>query len=224
MKKLNKESLTFLQALEENNNRVWFADQKPVFDRVFGDVKDFFRSIYEEMEMHDDLAPIHIHRIYRDVRFSKNKLPYKNYFGLHIARSKPKLRGGYYLNIEPGGHSFVGGGFWEPDAADLLRIRKDIARDPSELRAILAHPDFVSEFGVLSGDKLKTAPKGFDKEHEAIDLLRHKQFLAMKFYTDEEILKPDFAKQVIRGFLALQPFFDYMTDVLTTDANGAAIE
>lgn len=222
MKQLKKEHIDFLLTLEKNNSKPWFADHKPEFDKLFGEVKDFFKVVHDEMLQYDSIDLLHVHRIYRDVRFSKDKTPYKTYFGLHLGRTKPMLRGGYYLNIEPG-RSFVGGGFWEPNKEDLLRIRKEIEADDSELREIIAEEQFQKYFGELQGEELKTAPKGFDKEHPAIDLLRKKQYLVMRSFTDKEVLAPNFKEEVIKTFIAMRPLFDYMSDVLTTDVNGVSL-
>ncbi len=209
----------FLKELDNNNNREWFVANKETFDITFKEVKSFFKSIHDQMAKKDSIEKFHVHRIYRDVRFSKDKTPYKTYFGLHLGRKKPHLRGGYYISIEPG-KSFVGGGFWEPNKEDLNRIRKEIELDDSEFRNILSAPKFVNTFGELKGEELKTAPRGFDKEHHAIDLLRKKQFLVMRSFTDEEVLYPGFSKEVIATFDAMRPLFDYLSLVLTTDANG----
>lgn len=222
MKQLKKVHIDFLLTLEKNNNKPWFADHKPEFDRLFGEVKDFFKVVHDEMLQHDSIDLLHVHRIYRDVRFSKDKTPYKTYFGLHLGRTKPMLRGGYYVNIEPG-RSFVGGGFWDPNKEDLLRIRKEIEADDSELRDIIAAEQFQKYFGDLQGEELKTAPKGFDKEHPAIDLLRKKQYLVMRSFTDKEVLAPNFKEEIIKTFIAMRPLFDYMSDVLTTDVNGMSL-
>lgn len=209
----------FLKELKHNNNKEWFVANKEVFDTTFKEVKSFFKAIHDEMEKQDAIEKFHVHRIYRDVRFSKDKTPYKTYFGLHLGRRKPLLRGGYYVNIEPG-RNFVGGGFWEPNKDDLNRIRKEIELDDIEFRDLLKLPEFVKNFGALVGEELKTAPRGFDKEHSAIDLLRKKQFLVMRSFTDEEVLSPHFLKEVMATFEAMRPFFDYMSEVLTTNVNG----
>lgn len=222
MNQVKQEHLALLEAIAKNNNKPWFTENKPQIDTVFTEVKGFFKAVFDQMAAVDEVELFHVHRLYRDVRFSKDKTPYKTYFGLHIGRKKPLLRGGYYLNIEPG-KSFVGGGFWEPNKDDLLRIRKEIALDDSELREIINHPTFVQLFGGLVGEELKTAPKGFDKEHPAIDLLRKKQFLVMRSFTDEEILQPNFINEVIQTFEGMKPFFDYMSEVLTTDVNGVSL-
>ena len=222
MNHLKQEHFALLEEIATNNNKLWFTENKPQIDAIFTEVKGFFKSVYDQMAAVDEVEVFHVHRLYRDVRFSKDKTPYKTYFGLHIGRKKPLLRGGYYLNIEPG-KSFVGGGFWEPNKDDLLRIRKEIALDDSELREIISNPVFVKAFGGLVGEELKTAPKGFDKEHPAIDLLRKKQFLVMRSFTDEEMIQPGFIKEVIQTFEAMKPFFDYMSEVLTTDVNGVSL-
>lgn len=222
MNHLKQEHFTLLKEIAKNNNKPWFTENKPRIDADFTEVKGFFKSVFDEMAAVDEVELFHVHRLYRDVRFSKDKTPYKTYFGLHIGRKKPLLRGGYYLNVEPG-KSFVGGGFWEPNKDDLLRIRKEIALDDSELREIITNPVFVQAFGGLVGEELKTAPKGFDKEHPAIDLLRKKQFLVMRSFTDEEMIQPGFIKEVIQTFEAMKPFFDYMSEVLTTDVNGVSL-
>ncbi|WP_060874898.1 DUF2461 domain-containing protein [Myroides odoratus] len=222
MNHLKQEHFALLEEIATNNNKPWFTENKPQIDAIFTEVKGFFKSVYDQMAAVDEVEVFHVHRLYRDVRFSKDKTPYKTYFGLHIGRKKPLLRGGYYLNIEPG-KSFVGGGFWEPNKDDLLRIRKEIALDDSELREIISNPVFVKAFGGLVGEELKTAPKGFDKEHPAIDLLRKKQFLVMRSFTDEEMIQPGFIKEAIQTFEAMKPFFDYMSEVLTTDVNGVSL-
>lgn len=211
--------LEFLKDLDHNNNREWFMANKETFDATFKEVKRFFKDIHDQMAKKDSIEKFHVHRIYRDVRFSKDKRLYKTYFGLHLGRKKPNLRGGYYVSIEPS-RSFVGGGFWEPNKEDLYRIRKEIELDDSEFRSLLSAPKFVNMFGELKGEELKTVPRGFDKEHPAIDLLRKKQFLVMRPFTDKEVLNPAFTDEVMACFEAMRPLFDYMSLVLTTNVNG----
>ena len=140
-----------------------------------------------------------------------------------MSRATKRLRGGYYLHIEPG-ESFIGGGFWAPEPADLKRIRKEIAADAQPLRQILADPLFVETFGAIQGEQLKSAPQGYAKDHPAIDLIRLKQYLVSKKFTDEEVLTASFIETAIQTFQRMRPFFDYMSEVLTTDENGVPIE
>jgi uncharacterized protein (TIGR02453 family) len=212
----------FLHQLKANNNREWFTTHKKAFQVEEQLAKTFFMGIYTDLQKIDNLDKMQVFRIYRDVRFSKDKSPYKNHFSVGFNRCKPLLRGGMYLHIEDNA-SFVGGGFWEPNAADLFRIRKEIETDASELRAIISEKNFENHFQTLQGEELKTAPKGFDKAHPAIDLLRKKQFLLTRNFTNEEVLSPKFQSEVIASFKAMRPFFDYMSDVLNTDLNGESL-
>ena len=218
-----KETLTFLNKLSKNNNRDWFNEHKPEFKAIEAKVKSAYNHLGELLNAHDQIEKIKIFRIYRDVRFSKNKQPYKTHFGGSFARKKPELRGGYYLHIQPNDESFIATGFWEPNKEDLLRIRKEFEMDDSEMRNILNNKSFKSTWGTLVGDELKTAPKGFDKEHPDIDLIRKKGYIAIQHFSDEEVLAPEFLTRVDHAFKALRPFFDYMSDVLTTNLNGESL-
>ena len=215
-----KSAFEFLKKLNRNNNREWFTEHKSEFDVIVNINKIFFNKVFSDFQEYDDVATIHIFRIYKDVRFSKDKTPYKINFGAGISRKKPMLRGGYYIHLEPG-NSFVGGGFWSPNKEDLFRIRKEFETNDSEIRKIVSNKTFKKYFENLEGeDAVKTAPKGFDKNHPAIDLIKKKQFVVMRKFSDEEVFSNDFQKEIIATFLAMRPFFDYMSDVLTTDLNG----
>ncbi|WP_178985291.1 DUF2461 domain-containing protein [Winogradskyella helgolandensis] len=220
---ISKELFTFFKKLEKNNDREWFNDHKPEFKAIEAKAKSAYNYLGELMSAHDQIEKIKIFRIYRDVRFSKNKLPYKTHFGGSFARKKPELRGGYYLHIQPNDESFIATGFWDPSKEDLLRIRKEFEMDDSEMRAILKDKTFKATWGNFTGDELKTAPKGFDKEHSSIDLIRRKQFIFVKKYTDKEVLADDFLKEVNESFKNIRPFFNYMSDVLTTNLNGESL-
>lgn len=215
-----KKAFEFLRQVRENNNREWFAQNKATYDEIVKENKVFFNQVYSELQKHDSLEGIHIFRIYKDVRFSKDKLPYKTNFGASFSRTKPLLRGGYYVHLEPD-NSFVGGGFWAPNNEDLFRIRKEFEMDTTEIQKITSDKTFVQYFGELQGeDGVKTAPKGFDKNHPAIDLIKKKQYVVMRKFSDKEVFSADFQKEIIATFLAMRPLFDYMSEVLTTDLNG----
>ncbi|NML68233.1 DUF2461 domain-containing protein [Chryseobacterium sp. RP-3-3] len=214
-----KKALEFLKNLEKNNNREWFAQHKPEYDLIVKENKVFFDQIYTDLQEHDNLKGIHMYRIYRDVRFSKDQTPYKNNFGVGYSRSKPMLRGGYYIQIEPN-NSFVGGGFWGPDTKDLLRIRKEFELSTTVIEKITSDETFRKYFGNIEGEAVKTAPRGFDKNHPAIDLIRKKQYVVMRKFTDKEVISASFQKEAVLTLLAMRPFFDYMSEVLTTDLNG----
>ena len=219
-----KSVFTFFKKLEKNNNRDWFNTHKPEFKTIEGEIKLFYNALFERLNIHDEIDKLKIFRIYRDVRFSKNKLPYKTHFGGSFNRTKPRLRGGYYLHIQPNNESFIATGFWQPAKEDLLRIRKEFEMDDTEIREILANKAFNTVWGdVFVGDEVKTAPKGFNKEHPAIDLIKKKQYIFTKKYTDKDVLDANFINEVDASFKAIRPFFDYMSDVLTTDLNGVSL-
>lgn len=218
-----KETLIFFKKLATNNDRDWFNEHKPEFKAIETKVKAAYNYLGELMNSHDQIEKIKIFRIYRDVRFSKNKLPYKTHFGGSFARKKPELRGGYYLHIQPNDESFIATGFWEPNKEDLLRIRKEFEMDDSEMRTILSDKAFKETWGGFVGDELKTAPKGFDKEHPAIDLIRRKQFIFTKKYKDKDVIAEGFLEGVNDDFKKIRPYFDYMSDVLTTNLNGESL-
>ena len=218
-----KSSLTYLKKLKSNNNRDWFADHKPTFIEAQNNAKALYAEIRNNLEEHDDIEKFKLFRIYRDVRFSKDKTPYKPHFAGSFSRFGKHLRGGYYLRIRPG-ESFLAGGFWEPNKEDLFRIRKEIEVDASEFREILEDKNFQHYFGnTFKGDELKTAPRGFDKDHPDLDLLRKKGFIAVRNFTDEEVLSPNFSLEVDKSYKALRPFFNLFSDILTTNLNGESI-
>jgi uncharacterized protein (TIGR02453 family) len=219
---LTKSTFEFLELLSKNNNREWFTENKKPFEIENNLAKAFFTEVYTDLDKIDSLEKMQVFRIYRDVRFSKDKLPYKNHFSVGFSRTKPMLRGGMYLHIENEA-SFVGGGFWAPNNEDLLRIRKEIELDASDLREIIADTTFKKMFGTLEGEELKTAPKNFDKTHPDIDLIRKKQYLLTRKFTNKEVMSPNFKEEVIATFAAMRPFFNYMSDVLTTDLNGESL-
>ena len=219
---LPKDTLTFFKELAQNNTREWFEPQKPRFKGLEANVKAFSAQLQEHLNTHDKVDAFKVFRIYRDVRFSKNKTPYKTSFGISFHREKPRFRGGYYLHIQPG-NNFIASGFWNPQKEDLFRIRKEMEVDGDEMREIMANKAFKSVWGSLEGEEVKTAPKGFSKEDPNIDLIRKKAYLFTKKYTDQAVLKKDFLAQVNQDFKAVRPFFDYMSSVLTTDLNGESL-
>lgn len=221
--KFSNDVLEFFKKLEKNNNRDWFNDHKKEFKTIEAEVKKCYAALFNMLKTHDGVDQFKMFRIYRDVRFSKNKLPYKTHFGGTFHRKKPELRGGYYLHIAPNNESFIATGFWEPNASDLLRMRKEFEMDDTEMRAIINAKSFKSVWGELVGDELKTAPRDFDKNHPAIDLIKRKQYIFVKKYTDKEVLADHFLEDVNASFKVIRPYFNYMSEVLTTNLNGESI-
>jgi len=217
-------TLKFLKNLKKNNNRDWFNENKHRYESAREELKNLQAALLDEMSHQDEIAQVKLYRIYRDVRFSKNKVPYKTHFSGYVERATKWKRGGYYFQVSPGGNSMAGGGFWSPEKDDLKRIREEIASNDQPLRKIINAKAFKDTFTKLDGQQLKTAPRGFDKEHPAVDLLRYKQFIISKKFTDQEVLDENFVKELCKVYKKMRPFFDYMSEVLTTDENGVPIE
>jgi len=220
---ISKYSLDFLTKLQLNNNRPWFEAHKEDYLRTKKDIEALVKKVEANLNKVDNIEFSKLYRIYRDVRFSKNKLPYKGYLGGYYRRFGNDRRGSYTFDISPNGESVVGGGFFGPNADDLLRIRKEFEMDSSYIGKVTQDATFVEYFSELQGISLKTAPRGFEKDHPNIKWLRMKQFLAFRNFTDEEVTHKDFPDQMTETFIAIRPFFDYMTDILTTDMNGVSI-
>ncbi len=220
---ISKENFEFLKALAANNNREWFEANKATFEIYKNEFKLLHASIESLMNTHDQVAGGKVYRIYRDVRFSKDKTPYKSHWAGSFKRATHYLRGGYYYQIQPG-KSYIAGGFFGPNSQDLLHIRKQISQDPEHLLNVLNSNPFKETFGELTGEKVKTSPKGFSADDPAIDLLRHKQFLVYRHLTDEEVLHPDLAMAINNTFQAMRPYFDVMSDYLTTNLNGEPLQ
>ena len=223
---IEKSTLDFLKTLSRNNDREWFQKNKARYTSSLVNVTSWLDELIGEMNKHDRIqtksGKESLYRIYNDVRFSADKTPYNPRFAGHLKRVKPTLRGGYYFWIKPG-ESRVGCGFTYPNSEDLLRIRQDIDVNFSEWRKLLQSKKIQTVFGDMQGDHVKTAPRGFDKDHPAIEILRYKQFWFERSFTDQEVLAKDFTKRVNDTYKAIRPFFDYMTEVLTTDMNGESL-
>jgi uncharacterized protein (TIGR02453 family) len=219
---LSPDIFHFFNDLEQNNHREWFEAHKSEFKVLEASVKQFGEALKDQLNTHDSIDRFKLFRIYRDVRFSKDKTPYKTHFGLTWHRTKPELRGGYYLHLKPNA-VFLGCGFWNPNPADLKRIRQELAMDGDEYRDIIHAPAFKKVWGELQGDTVKTAPKGYEKDHPQIDLLRFKQHLFMVRYTEAQATASDFIYRLDAALQAVRPFVDYMSNVLTTNVDGESL-
>ena len=220
---IKKDSLDFLTELSKNNNRDWFNNRKDRYIEAHDNIIDFADALLDEMNKHDYIETLSgkksVYRIYKDVRFAKDKTPYNTHWSASFKRATKKLRGGYYFRIEPGNSGLVAG-FWGPGADDMKRIRQDIDANYPAWKNLLADKTLVATFGSLYGEQLGSAPRGYSKDHPAIDLLRYKQFMLRYLFSDEEVLSPDFLFRMNDVFKKMRPFLDFMSEVLTTDANG----
>lgn len=223
---IQRSTLGFLSDLAEHNHKTWFDANKERYVQAHADMAAFADAWLERMKRHDRIATesgkASLMRIYTDQRFHKDQPPYKPRFGARLARVKPQLRGGYFLVIKPGA-SLLACGFMGPEAADLKRIRTDIHQDPKTWKRLLGTKAVRSAFGAVQGEQVASAPRGFAKDHEAIELLRLRQFLWRHPFTDKEVLAPGFLDEVEGLCRTIRPIFDHMTEVLTSDADGRSL-
>ncbi|OAB78064.1 DUF2461 domain-containing protein [Cochleicola gelatinilyticus] len=223
MTTIPKSVFTFLKKLKQNNSREWMDEHRKEYQSNESILKQFYSDVEAALNVTDEISKRKVFRINRDIRFSKNKTPYNVHRSVSFSRAGAHRRGSYYLRIEPG-NSRMAGGFFGPEPADLLRIRKEFEIDASEIRAILNQSEFQQAFGGFNQEyAVKTAPKGFSKEDSNIDLIRLKNYVVSHSFTDKEVLAPDFKKNLIHHYLLLRPYFDYMSSVLTTDLNGVSL-
>ena len=220
---LSQYNFDFLSKLAKNNNRDWFLANKAEYEKALENSIEFAEAVLQGLQSVDEIETStgkkSLMRIYRDVRFSKDKTPYKSHWGGGFKRAGANRRGGFYFHLEQG-RSFVGGGFWNPESNDLKKIRLGISQNQKEFENVVLSPEFIECFGTLGGDKLKTCPKGFEKTDPALRWLQHKQFVISKNFSDKEVLQPDYAKKVVETFAAMLPFFEIMTEFLTRSNDG----
>jgi uncharacterized protein (TIGR02453 family) len=223
---IENSTLKFLSEIAENNNRDWFQENKQFYLQVQENMHSFINALIFEMNKHDQLenrsAKKSLYRIYSDMRFSKDKQPYRAKFDLGLKRSGKQRRGGYYMNIKPG-NSYLACGFFSPNPEDLKKIRFDITDNHPKWNDLLQSESIKSNFGSLKGNIVLTTPRGFQKDHVAIELIRHKQFYLRHDFSDQEVLSADFLTTVNSIYQSVRPFFDYMSMVLTTNSNGEEI-
>ena len=207
---------TFLQKLSLNNNREWFADNKPLyleakeaFDEVTANMISYISDTDKEIA---GLTPGEcVFRIYRDIRFSKDKTPYKTHFDAFIAKQggRKSHHAGYYMHVMPG-KSLLGGGVYAPIPEILKHIRHEIYNFPDEFRSIINNPEFKMLYGSLYEDKLKNVPKGFPKDFKDKELLKYKSFIVAHPLTDKELMAPAMKEKFKIQIQVLYPFIAFL--------------
>jgi uncharacterized protein (TIGR02453 family) len=213
-----KAAFKFLKDLKSNNNKEWFDKHKDVYLGVKKDFEDFVQELIEGISSFDkEVGSVDpkkaIFRIYRDVRFSKDKIPYKVHMGAYIAPGGAKSpKAGYYFHLEPGNKSMIAGGMWMPEPEALNAIRQSIDYDSKGLLKILNSKSFKSAFGNMVGEKLSRPPKGFDPTHPQIELLKHKSFNVMYNFSDAGINAPAFKKEVLKIYKEMKPLNDFLNE------------
>jgi uncharacterized protein (TIGR02453 family) len=220
---LQTSTLKFLSDLSKNNNKSWFDNNREKYEAAKTDFEKFTQTIIDQFGKKDEtirdlLAKKCTFRINRDIRFSKDKTPYKTNFGASIDRDgKKSIYAGYYIHLEPGGKSFVGGGLWMPMPAEIKKVRQEIDYCLDEFTTIIESKKFRTTYGELyRGDdaSLKKVPQGFEADNPAAPFLKLKSWLAMKVMTDQQMTSADLTKNVVAAFETLQPFINFINRAL----------
>ncbi|MCR9142836.1 MAG: DUF2461 domain-containing protein [bacterium] len=219
---MERATLDFFKQLKRNNHKEWFHEHRPQYEAALADFTNHVSTLIQgARKIEPDLGPLPpkdaIFRIFRDVRFAKDKTPYKSHFGAFIAPGGRKgNRAGYYVHIEPGGESMIAGGVYMPPGPQLLKIRTAIAADSAPLRKILKSAKFKRSFGEFTGERLKTIPRGFAKDHPDQDLLKLKSFIVWRKLPDAAVLQADLAKVTLADFKILKPLTAYLNSALNS--------
>jgi uncharacterized protein (TIGR02453 family) len=214
-----KPVLDFLNGLKQHNNKTWFEENRSAYEVAKTRFESFVDHLISEYEEIEDLGGITakdcVMRIYRDVRFSKDKSPYKTNMSATIAPGGKKSSSlGYYLHLQPHDETLVAGGLYMPTPEQLAAFRASIDRDAAPFKGIIEDKEFKKYFGAPEGEKVKTVPQGYSREHLEIELLRFKQVVVVHHISDETVLSPKFSTYVIRAFKAMKPFLDYLNAIV----------
>jgi uncharacterized protein (TIGR02453 family) len=208
----------FLRDLQQHNNREWFHANKKRYDKLKAEFEEFIAQLIVGYGQFENMAGVAVkdcnYRIARDVRFSANKDPYKTWLSASFSEGGRKSgRMDYYLHIQEGGQSFLGGGMYAPTPQHLANLRQEIDYNANELKNIIYNPEFVEIYPTVWGNSVKTAPKGYSKDHPEIELLKRNQLFFMHHYTDKEVLEADFAEKVLVHSKVLKPYLDFLNYV-----------
>lgn len=213
-----REAISFLRDLKRNNNRDWFLAHKQVYEtKVKGSMTDFILALKPEMKRiapEIDIDPKHIFRIYRDIRFSQDKSPYKTHVSAYFdVKGSAHMGAGLYCHLEPG-KFLIAGGLYHPDSGQLLAVRNQVGSQYRKLRKILQDPEFKRLFKKLEGEQLSRMPRGFEENHPASDLLRYKQFLAWTELSPDVARSPKVLPETVRYFKGMMPLIRFLNSAL----------
>lgn len=222
---LEPQTLKFLKALKKNNNKPWFDAHRPQYEAARIDFSNFIQLVIDDLQRTDTTitgltSRECLFRVNRDIRFSKDKTPYKSNFGASIKRGGRKSGfAGYYFHCEPG-QSFIGGGLWMPESSDLKKLRQEIDYNWDEFQGILNEKSFKKIYKDVfrNGDlSLSTMPKGYEKENPAAEYLKLKSMIAETLVSDEELTKAGLHKKTVTAFRALQPLLNFINRSIETE-------
>lgn len=214
-----KESLSFIRDLRKNNHKEWFHANRPRYYKAREEFLAFVEIMVSEIGVFDtDLGPVipkkTLFRINRDIRFSKDKSPYKTNFGAFIIKGgKNSGNAGYYFHLEPGG-TFIGGGIYHPMPDILKAVRSEIYGNPEEFRDIIKEKTFYDYFGDMFDDRLKTAPKGYPKDFEYIDLLKYKSYIVSRPFDEKLVCGDGLLEETLKAFRLMYPMIRFINFAL----------
>ncbi|MCU0443792.1 MAG: DUF2461 domain-containing protein [Microscillaceae bacterium] len=213
----------FLTQLKDNNQKAWLDNNRKLYETAKKDFEQIIKHLIQEIGFFDaQIAGLEakacIFRLNRDIRFSKDKSPYKLNFGAFMQKGGKKTPlGGYYIHIQPGGESFLGGGIYMPEPTVLAKIRQEIDYNSAEFHQIIDSSSFKDFFGELWGEKVKTVPKGYDKDHPDIEILKLKSFTAFHQLSDAQVKAPDFFNHTLETFKIMKPLNDFLNRVFDSE-------
>ncbi len=213
---LQTTTISFLEKLAKNNHKPWFDKHHDEYVAAKEDFEAFAGDILKSLADTDPVfkeqkAKDCVMRIYRDVRFSKDKTPYKTNFGAGFSKGGRKFTGaGYYLHIEPGDKSFAGGGIWMPEPPLLKAVRQEIDYNLQDFTNIIEDKKFKKFFKKIEGDQLKKPPQGYEADNPAVELLKMKSYVVSHNFTDEDITGKNFVKKVAEVYTSMKPFVDFL--------------
>jgi uncharacterized protein (TIGR02453 family) len=217
MMAISKDSFHFLEKLKLNNNKPWFEKNRPLYEKARAEYLSFVTALMagiRKIEAIPEKEPAkYIQRIYRDIRFSKDKTPYKSHFSSIIDRGPENKNCPVYLHIQPG-KSMFGGGIWDPSAETLRMIRQEIDYNSAGLKKITHAKEFLKLFGKISGAKLSRPPKGYSADNPNIEILKFKQLYVERHFDDNLVLSKQLIPEILKTYKAALPFFHYF-DVVT---------
>jgi uncharacterized protein (TIGR02453 family) len=215
-------TLKFLKDLKRNNNKPWFDAHREEYEAAKKDFEIFIRQLIDHHSKKDKsiaslTAKECMFRINRDIRFSKDKSPYKTNFGASINRGgKKSVFGGYYFHLEPG-HAFAGGGIWMPMPGELKKIRQEVDYCFDEFKKIISSKKFKSVYGGVDRSdeyKLSRVPKGYDPANPAAEYIKLKSFIALCPIADHELTSKELLKKSSTAFETLQPLVEFINRAL----------
>ena len=217
MSVITNETFHFLNQIKLNNNKPWFEKNRSVYEKARAEYLGFVTKLINgirKIESIPEKEPVkYIQRIYRDIRFSKDKTPYKSHFSSVVERGPENRKCPLYIQIQPG-RSMMGGGIWDPSAETLKKVRQEIDYNNARLRKIINTKVFLNEFGKISGAKLTRPPKGYEADNPAIELLKFKQLYVERDFDDDLVLSHHLIPEILKSYKAALPFFTFFDEAM----------